>query len=243
MPKPHQEMYTFGAIVQGAQSHLSKSLATYTDDNHPYMTVKKTFHLFGDPSMLFHTETPQEYSSDEVGIKGWQIMNGTGTERSVEINLPDDEIAYIGVYDYVTGERKRYAASKMSIPISYEKFKNMAYYNQDVYIYGVNRIPKMIVRHESIPMVGPVQPFEYKLNITPNPVSSVANISFSVTLIDREHHLLIHDWNGIEVKRIDVPLNENSVSVNVDDLPNGNYVVSLIVNGTKRVSEQMIVAK
>lgn len=136
-----------------------------------------------------------------------------------------------------------YAASKMSIPISYEKFKNMAYYNQDVYIYGVNRIPKMIVRHESIPMVGPVQPFEYKLNITPNPVSSVANISFSVTLIDREHHLLIHDWNGIEVKRIDVPLNENSVSVNVDDLPNGNYVVSLIVNGTKRVSEQMIVAK
>ena len=241
-PKTHQEKYTFGAIVQGAQSHVNYYIGSASEENGPLMTVKKSFHLFGDPSMLFHTETPKEYSSDEVSLKGSGSLKPTNS-MNVEINMPDGEIAYVGVYDYNTKERKRYAVSNMSIPVSYNVLMGKICFNQDIYVYGVNRVPKMIVQHTSLPIVGPIKPFEYKLTITPNPVSSVANISFSVSSIDREHHLLIHDWNGIEVKRIDVPLNEYSVNVNVDDLPNGNYVVSLIVNGNKQVAEQMIVAK
>lgn len=91
---------------------------------------------------------------------------------------------------------------------------------------------------------GPIEMFQYKLTITPNPVRTSAVISFVSPTIDRKREILVHDWNGNEVKRIDCPLNQFSISLDVSDMPNGNYIVSLLTNGSNKViSEHMIVSK
>ncbi|MDE5942455.1 MAG: T9SS type A sorting domain-containing protein [Muribaculaceae bacterium] len=238
------ESETLGSFMRSAVNRINSRNYSASDMT-SYSVMKKAYHLFGDPSLIFHTDVPTEYSDTEISIdnSSWVIpLKGKIPDSTVKIRLPENEVAYVGYYNSKTGERKRFVGSNLNIPITYSILGSKIRCNENIYVYGKNRIPCLVADSQA-GLIGPVPIFEYQLSITPNPVRTSTKISFSIAPGDKSHNIVIHDWNGIEIKDISVPISDSNITLNVNDLPNGTYIVSLIVNGKKQASEQMIVSK
>lgn len=110
------------------------------------------------------------------------------------------------------------------------------------YVYGHNRIPKIIRAPEGNWGEG-IQPYIYEITISPNPARSVTELRHNLPSFDLDREFLIQDWNGNIVRRISVANDQSSVSIDVSSLADGNYIASILTRGVTRASAQMIVAK
>jgi len=79
----------------------------------------------------------------------------------------------------------------------------------------------------------------------PNPFKNTTMISYELPENMTQARLVVTDMLGIQVANYNLAANQKTgqVTVNADDLANGTYVYTLIVDGTTVASNKMIVAK
>lgn len=77
----------------------------------------------------------------------------------------------------------------------------------------------------------------------PNPFRQSTTIQFSLPVSAKDAQLLVYDQSGRLVKSVAVANGQNQVSIAKGSLPSGNYVYTLMVDGKKVDSKNMIVAK
>ena len=79
---------------------------------------------------------------------------------------------------------------------------------------------------------------------TPNPFSSSTDIEVSVPSSVSTAILLVHDMNGKQIKRVNIPSRGVShISVTSDGLTEGTYIYSLLANGKVVATKKMIYIK
>jgi len=78
---------------------------------------------------------------------------------------------------------------------------------------------------------------------SPNPFRENTTVQFALPASASEAKLLVYDQNGRLVKSVSVGSGQNQVSITKGSLPSGNYVYTLMVNGKKVDSKNMIIAK
>lgn len=249
---------TLGEIVQGGLHYVkahNEVVDAYGSSKYSnFNNIRMRYHIFGDPSMIVHTETPTKYSDEEVWVSRIVMQRNPDSPSMVtpifNVSLEDEE-AIVGVYNPNTGQSSRYRGSNMEIRLSprpyrledNDKFHYFPMKDEYVYVYGKNRIPKMLYGPEMSPWGQSVEIFKYSMTITPNPASANAVITINGTRFDKEYTLRIYDWNSNLVKTIWTTPDECPVVLDVSGMQDGRYIINLIVGMNRVAAEQMIISK
>lgn len=181
------------------------------NDKTAKIRTQEMYHLFGDPSMMVHTQ--KWLSTNVIDVK-WVP---DGEPLLYDISIECSEPYYIGVYDKSAGTSERYLAQKLYLRKS----------NPDsciVTVYKQNRTPRIFKKY-TLPSVKP----GFEFNPTINKVSSNA-ITCHVEIenpSETESRLDFRDNYGRIVRSADCT-GANEVNVDISDLNSGIYVVSLI---------------
>ena len=85
--------------------------------------------------------------------------------------------------------------------------------------------------------------FENKLSVIPNPATSLVQLSFNAEL-DSRSAIIISDMNGKTLRKIDYQavIGLNTTSVNLDDLANGVYIITVKTNN-QQLAERLVIMK
>jgi len=78
--------------------------------------------------------------------------------------------------------------------------------------------------------------------VYPNPATNQINLDFGTSLSSENSEVQIINYAGQVVHRVDVSSSMNLISINLQDIPNGFYLVSLTTND-KQVVEKLLVSK
>ena len=85
-----------------------------------------------------------------------------------------------------------------------------------------------------------IQKHDIKLNIFPNPSSTILNITIENFNPTNSSSIHIYDMQGKIVKRINSVYSENTISIS--DLANGQYIVNLM-DKSKKIASKMVVVE
>ncbi|MEP7319037.1 MAG: tail fiber domain-containing protein [Panacibacter sp.] len=77
----------------------------------------------------------------------------------------------------------------------------------------------------------------------PNPFNQTTTIQFSLPASAKDAQLLVYDQNGRMVKSVSLANGQTQVSFNKGSLSSGNYIYTLLVDGKKVDSKNMILTK
>ena len=85
--------------------------------------------------------------------------------------------------------------------------------------------------------------FENKLSVIPNPANSIVELSFNAEM-DSRSAIIISDMNGKTLRKIDYQavVGLNTTSVNLDDLANGVYIITVKTNN-QQLAERLVIMK
>lgn len=199
------EIMTQGLIRMGETYGVNdESLKTYTSE---------IYHLFGDPSMIFHTsELRDAYSIATVK----RYDESVSIIPTIEIKC--EEPCYIGIYNKVTGISKRH----------YGRYLNFWDRNADsciVTIYDQNLSPYINQKYDwgSITLPDPIKLQSVRSN------NNYCNIHID-NIEDEENtlvQLVVRNNYGTIVRRQDCD-GQSDYTIDISDLNSGIYVVSLI---------------
>lgn len=247
---------TFGEVLHGGlrrvkaldRNIFGDSLSSSSGFN----SLRMRYHLFGDPNMIVHTEVPRAYSDEEVSSYEMVLPPKPAGRNLVQtiinVSLKDEE-AFVGVYNPETGVSKRYCGSELQIKLPPRSRalgsigSTGAAEKYYVYVYGKNRIPQLLCCPQSSIEENPIITSEYKIKIIPNPVRTSATIEVSGITSEDKCSLKVCNWNSAFIKEFNLNEQGGTVDFDVSKLPDGRYVVNLIVNDERVAVEQMIVAK
>jgi hypothetical protein len=84
---------------------------------------------------------------------------------------------------------------------------------------------------------------EYLLGNSPNPVANRTTVWYQLPAYADNAGISIFDAAGRKVKTYLLPVEENSLEIDVSDMPGGVYTYSLLINNTVFESRKMIVIK
>lgn len=68
------------------------------------------------------------------------------------------------------------------------------------------------------------------ITVYPNPTDSFLNIKLPQTILDKDISIKLYDINGKQIKNQKITLKNNSVNINVEQIPKGVYLIHLINN-------------
>lgn len=110
--------------------------------------------------------------------------------------------------------------------------------------YGCIKILTATIVNEGLNCTpGKIGNFTKTISIYPNPNTGEFYIDFEKGINTKQHQLTIQDVNGKTIKLIDLPDEIDSpLNVNLADLANGVYMVSL-QNGDHQFSERIVISK
>ncbi len=77
------------------------------------------------------------------------------------------------------------------------------------------------------------------LLLFPNPAGNYVIVYFNTIELETAGKLLMHDINGKILKTIVLKNYQNQLTLNLGDIPNGVYIISLYVNGKLIESEKL----
>jgi len=78
-------------------------------------------------------------------------------------------------------------------------------------------------------------------NVYPNPVTSVANFSWTLPYTDSDARIIIRDLVGAVVKEVEIEAGAGKAGINIRDLRDGVYFYSLMIKGKPFVTRKMII--
>ena len=181
---------------------------------------KKTYHLFGDPSMNLWSETPKEFKEYEVWCKPKYDILRNLVSISVMINL-GNEVCQIAIKNRTTDEHYIIKGTSIYIP-------DFHYRDYSMIIYGVNRIPYEVSAPLTINIPVTINP---PLYISPNPASSYCEIGYNLgkgALQPAYGKLYINSVStGRTVAEYDIVEHMGKIQVDVSGFSNGEYTVTL----------------
>ncbi|MBI4646802.1 MAG: T9SS type A sorting domain-containing protein [Bacteroidia bacterium] len=80
-------------------------------------------------------------------------------------------------------------------------------------------------------------------NNTPNPLNKTTEIPYYLPEWAEDAHIAVSDITGKPIKKYLLPFNSNKVTISFDDLNNGVYFYSLIVNNITVSTKRMVIIK
>ena len=197
---------------------------------------KYTYHIFGDPSMMMWTQVPSYVGNNEYDIEYKYVLElGKVVKKCSGININLDSDGFVVVYDINT-----------RIPVLYSgrfgKLKNIDASKHKVYIYKPNVLIK------EIDLTSSNTPISVKyFTLSPNPASSVCTIKYSLpSNYSTANFTITQVSSGSRVKEFMVDDSSNEISIDISNLPDGEYIVNMSANKSSTIglncgSEKLIV--
>lgn len=215
VPEPS---YQLGAILD---SGLHRGLNCYSATDTVVSYTKELFHLFGDPSVMFTTEVPSEYSSVSVD----------STATSVTVDLGYDT-GFIAFYDHVLKRSRRYYGSQATYFTDHPGHVSVS-------VSDHNRITYVQRGEEFYPDGEPFLP--------PNRIDScIDNGNYTITVnytlsptVKNAYIVVVNLSSNNIVAQVPCPNDTNSIGAHV---PYGVYAVSLMVNDYPAYTTKLIVS-
>lgn len=242
---------TLGKILETGRAFQHAHYGIY---NKQAKYNERVYHLFGDPSMWVNTELPTQFSGVKVSVVpkfdindylNWDLSgdNQTPNEKhktslknvTVEVDyVPDCRISIIDSSGkFVAFRGKKGALNDAKSPLT-------------VTITAPNKIPYV---HTYTPASEGVSPKLQIWNIYPNPTKGdkiEVDIRDNNGKIDglssfKEIGLLIYSTEGNLEKFVQLPKNENSISIPCDRLKSGTHLLLLVADGQVFDSKRFVV--
>jgi len=190
-----------------------------TDALYKIRRYEKAMHIFGDPSMLVHTEAVANASSVATVTRSDNKKQTNGDFTSLPmISVRSDKNVFIGMYNNATGETKRYYGSFLNYyPSTTDKW--------DVTVYEANLRP-LISYYEGITIVFP----------SLNGVSYDSSNNICTTSVDTEecddenYEIEVRDSFGTVVGRTEGS-GSGIQKIPVTSNKDGVHIVSLLYDG------------
>ncbi len=205
---------------------------------------ERVFHLFGDPSMIVHTESPTKFEDVEVAVihenNGSDGKNNVST-ADIYVGLPTSEVDLNTVIALTDGNGNQRAFRG-----------NIGYMKEAILpvtltITGHNKIPyhyvcqKFLADHTT-------QKLTIK-SISPNPANEYTTVSIKRPEIHYENmseyrQVAIGVYSvasGSYVRYLKFPGDIESVELKCDDLVKGNYIVTLSGDGQILDAKKLVV--
>lgn len=196
--------YCLGQILENARNRVHYLYATNT-----WNDTKERFLLFGDPSMMMRTDTPLEFSDDEV------LISSSG----ITVNCEDS--FFIGFQTRSTpGFTMIYHGQNSSITIP----STIALTGFNLCIYGPNRIPKFL---EFASLLTETSENSVSISLENNPVRSSANVNYNLPEGTNSAQISIYGLlSGNLVKTYNVDASGN-YNIDASNMKSGHYIVNL----------------
>lgn len=195
------------------------------------------YHVFGDPSMYIHTETPTEYTDEEFNIS--QKVGRFGERLPlymINIHLPKNEVAYCAVFDHESQKVSRYKVHSMiTLPTNLT--------NSTVTLYGTNRMPKQLTTADAKVPTPTFPGLIVPIRISSNPSNMTTTVYYSDVDMDivPDRMTVVSLSSGqieetISLENISMPIQLDTSKFNA-----GTYVIHLYAGDVRIGVEQLVV--
>lgn len=195
-----------------------------------YQHTQEVFHIFGDPSMLIHTEPIINASSFSTVRRSDPTANSLSQLGFISVSLTRN--AYIGLYNMATGETKRYYGKKVfQDAVAGDNWIATVYDSNVKPLYSAN------ITIGGGPIVKDPIPFDVIVNSSNN----LCKIKFNNDFIDNDENceVEVRDEYGNIVFHENIT-NYNETTIDLASKKSGIYIVSLLINGIINNSKHII---
>ncbi|WP_289766581.1 C25 family cysteine peptidase [Bacteroides acidifaciens] len=207
-PKSVYSLHSLGEILSDGMDFMCSK---YGSNSQYYKVSRERFQIFGDPSMLIHTEQPGAYNKHEVDIKKFGLDSA---RVHIQLNNDEDNV-YLAVY------------GNESARIYFGK--NIEYYGDingktRFCIYGQNyTLTNISTGIESYPLSD--VKFDFALN---NNIILLRKVSY---FLKRTLTVNIYDTNMSVIKSVQWAPNDTTLQIDTSSLKSGLYILAVLENG------------
>lgn len=188
------------------------------------------YHVFGDPSMMMWTETPSRinnyeckvvYETESYTPEYTDIPLTRKVFNGYKIKLKQE--GYVAVLDTLTKTTKLFKGREGII-------SDIKFNRHKIYAYRPNGILTPITTNEMIQDSNPVEIERHYFKLYPNPASSTCYVECKMPAIYIRANIFVANIaTGTVVKRFLNVENNTTVEIDVSDMPNGEYIVKMLV--------------
>lgn len=240
-PTNDRKIPTLGRLLEKGRNFQAAHFGRYADG---VRHNERVFHLFGDPSMIVHTEPPTKFEDVEVAVipenNGSNGMNLVSTV-DIYVTLPTSEVDLDKVIALTDGNGSQRAFTGN---IGYVK---KAILPVTVTITGYNKIPYHYVCQKHL--ADYTTPKLRIKSISPNPANECTIVYIQRPEIHFENmseyrQIAIGVYNvdsGLCVRYLKFPGDIETAKLKCDDLVKGNYVVTLSGDGQIQDTKMLVV--
>lgn len=219
---PSKSIYNYGKINAIAKMNLIAESWT----SNPMRWLQFSINPIGDPEMPIFTDTPHSFENVTCMVNKYYYALRTNEEGCKITIMSKDDLGstYYKIYENV---------SSLTFSIPVDCF---------VCITKHNFIPYLeTYKANSQTIIGPIEYGAFKIrSCNPNPVSANTLISIDRPIEDHQGFISITDLNGNVKKGINVPIDEQEISVDLSGLAQGIYVMNLYIDGILTDTKQII---
>lgn len=210
----NKPVYSLAEILDEGMEYLCYKNGSY--DKY-YRATRQRFHIFGDPSMMIHTQQPVKYDKHDVQI---QKTSSMGTKIDISLNNEKNDV-YMAISDDNNAEI--YYGTNI-------EYSGIVKPTTRIYIYGPNYKPTYVrTGVESYPMTDNTD-YSFLL-VNNNLLLNRENFYYNRNLT-----VNIYTTNMNVVKTAQWAADQDSLQIDLTTLEAGLYIVSVIDNGVVKKS-------
>ncbi len=200
---------------------MLKGMSNYSE-NGALLYTAEVFHLFGDPSVMFHTEVPSEYEYVTIDT----------TSTCVNVNL-NDEVGYISFYDHILDHSTRYYGTSAQYNTNNPE-------NVSVCISGHNKVPYIHHGEEYYPNGEAPSENSNRIISCIDNHNGVITVNYHLTENANNPYIVVVDLNNGNriIAQQSCDINSTSIGIHAGQ---GVYAVSLMIDHYPVSTKKIIV--